>query len=199
MKTFLWSLILFAGLAGLSACDEDERVDYQYLPDSVHQFVSTYFSDVKVVKAEKKNEEPRYKVWLSNGFELKFYIRNFDVFKHQLAGNFLPFCRFVFYNKVKHFCQGTGMFQKGGADLARYTHHGEGFFHGTIQNNIQNREKTGQKQFLGTHCHAKDRCKIFCKLGTQQGKAHQFIRLVRTQFLNDGCLNPARQILLPQH
>ena len=34
---------------------------------------STYFSDVKVVKAEKKNEEPRYKVWLSNGFELKFY------------------------------------------------------------------------------------------------------------------------------
>lgn len=95
-------------------------------------------------------------------------IRNFDVFKHQLAGNFLPFCRFVFYNKVKHFCQGTGMFQKGGADLARYTHHGESFFHGTIQNNIQNREKTGQKQFLGTHCHAKDRCKIFCKLGTQQ-------------------------------
>lgn len=73
MKTFLWSFILFAGLAGLSACDEDERVDYQYLPDSVHQFVSTYFSDVKVVKAEKKNEEPRYKVWLSNGFELKFY------------------------------------------------------------------------------------------------------------------------------
>ena len=73
MKTFLWSFILFAGLAGLSACDEDERVDYQYLPDSVHQCVSTYFSDVKVVKAEKKNEEPRYKVWLSNGFELKFY------------------------------------------------------------------------------------------------------------------------------
>ena len=71
MKTFLWSFILFAGLAGLSACDEDERVDYQYLP--VHQFVSTYFSDVKVVKAEKKNEEPCYKVWLSNGFELKFY------------------------------------------------------------------------------------------------------------------------------
>lgn len=28
MKTFLWSFILFAGLAGLSACDEDERVDY---------------------------------------------------------------------------------------------------------------------------------------------------------------------------
>lgn len=26
MKTFLWSFILFAGLAGLSACDEDERV-----------------------------------------------------------------------------------------------------------------------------------------------------------------------------
>ena len=23
MKTFLWSFILFAGLAGLSACDED--------------------------------------------------------------------------------------------------------------------------------------------------------------------------------
>ena len=64
---------MFAGLAGLRACDEDERVDYQYLPDSVHQFVSTYFSDVKVVKAEKKNEEPCYKVWLSNGFELKFY------------------------------------------------------------------------------------------------------------------------------
>ena len=84
MKTFLWSFILFAGLAGLSACDEDERVDYQYLPDSVHQFVSTYFSDVKVVKAEKKNEEPRYKVWLSNGFELKFY-KDGDWYKRRLA------------------------------------------------------------------------------------------------------------------
>lgn len=42
-ENVLWSFILFAGLAGLSACDEDERVDYQYLPDSVHQFVSTYF------------------------------------------------------------------------------------------------------------------------------------------------------------
>ncbi len=74
MKTFLWSFILFAGLVGLSACDDDERVDYQYLPDAIHQFVSDYFAGVQVVKAEKKaDDEVRYKVWLSNGFELKFY------------------------------------------------------------------------------------------------------------------------------
>lgn len=73
MKTFLWSFILWAGLAGLSACDEDERVDYNHLPAEVHEFVNNYFADVEVVKAEKDDDEPRYKVWLSNGFELKFY------------------------------------------------------------------------------------------------------------------------------
>lgn len=104
-----------------------------------------------------------------------------------------------YFTKSEALLPGTGVLQKGGADLARYTHHGEGFFHGTIQNNIQNRKKTGQKQFLGTHCHAKDRCKIFCKLGTQQGEAHQLIWLVRTRFSMTVVWIQRVQIGLPQH
>lgn len=73
MKKFLWSLVVLAGVFAWSSCDDDERVDYRYLPASVHRFVDTYFADVQVVKAEKDDDEPRYKVWLSNGFELKFY------------------------------------------------------------------------------------------------------------------------------
>lgn len=73
MKKILWSFVVLAGLLAWSSCDDDERVDYQYLPASIHQFVDTYFADVQVVKAEKDDDEPRYKVWLSNGFELKFY------------------------------------------------------------------------------------------------------------------------------
>lgn len=73
MKKILWSLMLLAGLLIWNSCDDDERVDYQYLPAAIHRFVDTYFVDVQVIKAEKSDDEPRYGVWLSNGFELKFY------------------------------------------------------------------------------------------------------------------------------
>ena len=65
-------MVLFAWVA-MSSCDDDKRVDYQYLPAAIHQFVDNYFADVQVLKAEEDDDEPRYKLWLSNGFELKFY------------------------------------------------------------------------------------------------------------------------------
>lgn len=73
MKTFLWSVVALLGFVAVNGCDDDERVDYRFLPVAVHQFVDTYFADVEVVKAEKDDKEPCYKVWLSNRFELKFY------------------------------------------------------------------------------------------------------------------------------
>ncbi|HIZ27184.1 PepSY-like domain-containing protein [Barnesiella sp. An55] len=73
MRKILWSFIVLAALLSMSSCDDDKRVDYEYLPAAIHQFVDNYFADVQVVKAEKDDDEPRYKLWLSNGFELKFY------------------------------------------------------------------------------------------------------------------------------
>lgn len=73
MKKILWCFVVLAGLVALSSCDDDKRVDYRYLPAAIHEFVNTYFADVQVVKTEEDDDEPRYKVWLSNGFELKFY------------------------------------------------------------------------------------------------------------------------------
>ncbi|HIY50104.1 MAG TPA: PepSY-like domain-containing protein [Candidatus Barnesiella excrementavium] len=73
MKKILYCLVVLTGLFALSSCDDDKRVDYRYLPAAIHEFVDTYFADVQVVKTEEDDDEPRYKVWLSNGFELKFY------------------------------------------------------------------------------------------------------------------------------
>ena len=73
MKKILWSFLVLVGLVALSSCDDDKQVDFKTLPASIQEFVGTYFADVKVIKSEKDDEEPRYKVWLSNGFELKFY------------------------------------------------------------------------------------------------------------------------------
>ena len=73
MKKILWSFLVLIGLVALSSCDDDKQVDFKTLPASIQEFVGTYFADVKVIKSEKDDEEPRYKVWLSNGFELKFY------------------------------------------------------------------------------------------------------------------------------
>lgn len=73
MKKILCSfMVLFAWVA-MGSCDDDKRVDYQYLPAAIHQFVDNYFADVQVLKAEEEDDEPRYKLRLSNGFELKFY------------------------------------------------------------------------------------------------------------------------------
>lgn len=73
MKKILNIFMVLFALVAMSSCDDDKRIDYQHLPAAVQQFVETYFADVRVVKAEEENEEPRYSLWLSNGFELKFY------------------------------------------------------------------------------------------------------------------------------
>ena len=58
----------------LASCDDDEqKIPFGKLPEVSQQFIETHFSGVAVTKVEKESGEPHYKVYLANGFEVRFF------------------------------------------------------------------------------------------------------------------------------
>lgn len=57
----------------LVSCHDDDKIDYNDMPEAIHTFINDYFPGTTVTKSEKISGEAHYKVNLSNGFELKFY------------------------------------------------------------------------------------------------------------------------------
>lgn len=76
MKKMKWFGLLFLmGVLSLAfiACDDDDKISFDKLPSQSQQFIDTYFRGVAVTKIEKRIGEPHYKVYLANGFVVKFY------------------------------------------------------------------------------------------------------------------------------
>lgn len=66
-------VFLLVGMVSFSACDDDEKIKFSDLPSESQSFIDIYFSGVAVNKVEKDDGIARYKVYLNNGFTLKFY------------------------------------------------------------------------------------------------------------------------------
>lgn len=64
---------LAAWVCCTSCKDEEKEVPYRKLPELAQQFLSTYFENVAVGRIDRSSDEPRYRVRLNNGFEVRFF------------------------------------------------------------------------------------------------------------------------------
>ena len=71
---YRWAAILLASVLVYVSCkDEEKEISVSKLPQVSQQFLTTYFGNVTVSRIDKSSDEPRYRVHLNNGFEVRFF------------------------------------------------------------------------------------------------------------------------------
>ena len=74
-KQSIAKLFCFTVLVMLIACDKEEIISTERLPEPAQEFIQKYFSDSNIlqVKYEKDGREKRYNVLFNSGNRIEFY------------------------------------------------------------------------------------------------------------------------------
>ncbi|CCY38390.1 putative periplasmic protein [Tannerella sp. CAG:118] len=74
-KQSVAKLFCFTILIMLTACDKEEIISTERLPEPAQEFIQKYFSNNNIlqVKYEKDGREKRYNVLFNNGDRIEFY------------------------------------------------------------------------------------------------------------------------------